>query len=147
MSEGCRRNSIHHSGKFPLIRGPGKVPGRRDANERVAAVETNLLGAGALRLVAREIVRPADDGGSPHAVDDVNVVGVVGVELFDVAELPGAEHFADGVVDALLVGKNSGGRGVLRGGVVFLFFLCRGPGRERQAENEEKKKKKRKTWR
>jgi len=28
------------------------------------------------------------------------------VELFDVAELPpGAEHFADGVVDTLLVGR------------------------------------------
>jgi len=135
-------NSIHHSGKFPLIRGPGKVPGRRDANERVAAVETNLLGAGALRLVAREIVRPADDGGSPHAVDDVNVVGVVGVELFDVAELPGAEHFADGVVDALLVGKNGGGRGIRRGVVLFFFFCAEAVearDRLRIKKNEKKK--------
>src|SRR5258708_34978210 len=129
MSEGCRRNSIHHSGKFPLIRGPGKVTGWRDANECVAAVETNLLGAGALRLVAREIVGPADHGGSPHAVDDVNVVGVVGVEFFDVAELPGAEHFADGVVDALLVGKNGGGAGSRRGAMLFLFLPRRGRGR------------------
>src|SRR5260370_39782605 len=118
---------MHHSGKFPLIRGPGKVAGRRDANEWVAAVETNLLGAGGLRLVAREIVRPADDGGSPHAVADVNVVGVGGVELFDVAELPGAEHFAAGVVDALLVGQNSGGGGVAARAAPFSVVLARAP--------------------
>src|SRR5258708_28621906 len=85
------------------------------------------------------MVRPADTGGSPHAVDDVNVVGVVGVEFFDVAELPGAEHFADGVVDALLVGKNGGGPGIPRGVVLFLFLLRGGRGSLREAAQQAKR--------
>jgi len=46
------------------------------------------------------------------------------VEFFDVAELPGAEHFADGVVDALLVGKNGGGRGFSVASFFFFFFCA-----------------------
>src|SRR5258705_3578260 len=88
------------------------------------------------------MARPADDGRRQHAVDDVNVIGVVGMELFDVAELPSTEHFADGVVDALLVGKNGGGRGIRRGVVLFLFLLRGGRGSERQAENQEERKEK-----
>src|ERR1700720_1626222 len=95
--------------------------------------------AGALRLVAGEITRPTDDGRRPHAVHDVNVVGVVGVKLFEVAEWPGAERFADGVVDPLLVGEHNGGRGIRRSVVFFLFLLRGGGGSQREAEQKEER--------
>ena len=70
---------------------------RRDADEGIAAVEADLLRAGALRLVADEIVGSADYWRGPHAVDDIDVIGeMLGAwQLGDIEKLHA--HYADDV--------------------------------------------------
>ena len=63
-----------------------------------------MLGAQALRFVARHIIFPADDRRGPKAVDHADVVGDAFVELIDVPHLPGAQHLGNEVVDPLFIG-------------------------------------------
>lgn len=133
--------AFHFGDVIPLIGSPGVVT--LDDDEGIFAVDLLLLHAGASFLVRVEVAGPADDGGLKGAADDDDVVGDVFVEEFDVADLPGGEHFADGHVNLLIFGKLGDEGFVLGGFVGFLFgvfFLGGGGGRDeggREKEGEE----------
>src|SRR5579863_6032925 len=82
-----------------------------------------------LLLKNGQVVGPADGGGSERPVDEDRVFRIVLVEFFNVAELPGAQHFGNGVVDGLLIGHGDQSCGTVgwSDGSVFLFLLrgCR----------------------
>jgi len=85
------RLAVYRSGKIPLVASPGKIS--RNFDDRVGAIHAYLLHARALLLVHGQIILPADDGRRIGAVHHGNFFGIVLVELFDIADLPGAEHF------------------------------------------------------
>ncbi len=98
-------------------------------------------------LVDGEVVGPPDDGGRPGTVHDRDVIRIILVELFDIAKLPGAQHFRKRVINLLLIRQRNGHiRNVHRRSVVLLFllFLLRcGWRRTYQEEREGKEKQKR----
>ena len=126
--------AIDNCCEIPLVAGPTHRTTHFDVG--ICAIHAHLLYARALVLVNSKIVGPAENRRRPRPVDDHHIVGVVLVQLFDISQLPCAQHFRQRIIDLLFVGQGNQHLGAVRGRsrvcLLFLFFLCRSKRNARQ---------------
>ena len=105
MPLGLHLLAVHNRLEVPLVARP--THGTVHFDIGVKAIHADLRHPRALLLVNRQVVGPAENRRRPRAVHHRHVVGIILVEFFNVAELPGSQHVRQRVINLLLVSQRN----------------------------------------